>query len=136
MLATSMGLLIVASLVAPFDVVAQVNGAVQAGQVASAPMPQPSFGDMLVRFLPMFLMVYLIFHFMVLKPQNQKLKAQQELLASLKRGDGVVTTGGIIGKVAGIESDHVVMEIAPNVKVKVERAHVQRREKEEVKSAA
>ena len=86
--------------------------------------PPPSLLGMLWQMLPMMVGVFLIFHFLVVKPQQKKLKEQQSLLASLKRGEQVVTTGGIHGRVSTLEKDSVLLEIAPNVKVKVDLQHV------------
>lgn len=99
-------------------------GAVQPEQ---DPNQRPGFGDVLFKMLPMFCMVFFIFYFMVIKPQQQKLKSQQDLLQSLKKGDSVVTSGGIIAKVAGVESDHVLLDIAPNVRLKLEPSHIAKR---------
>jgi preprotein translocase subunit YajC len=97
---------------------------------------EPSFFGSLVSMLPMLAVCYLIFYFMVIKPQDAKLKKHKSLLESLKRGDSVVTSGGIIAKVAGIEKDCVVLEIAPNVKIKVEQSHVLKRAGGEQKAEA
>ncbi len=97
---------------------------------------QPSFFGSLVSMLPMLAVCYLIFYFMVIKPQDAKVKKHKSLLESLKRGDPVVTSGGIVGKVAGIEKDCVLLEIAPNVKIKVEQAHVLKRAGNEQKAEA
>ncbi len=77
--------------------------------------------------LPMFIMVFFIFYFMVMKPQQAKLKAQQNLLTGLKKGDTVVTTSGMIGKIAGVEKDHVSVEVAANVRVKMEPTAIARK---------
>jgi preprotein translocase subunit YajC len=66
--------------------------------------------------LPMLAICYLIFYFMVIRPQETKNKQHKALLESIKRGDTVVTTSGMVAKVAGVEKDHVLLEIAPNVK--------------------
>lgn len=92
----------------------------QAGELP----PPPSFGEVLNRMIPMFVVVFFIFYFLVMKPQQSKLKAHQALLSSMKRGDEVVTTSGLIGRVAGNEKDYILLEIAQNVRVKVEAAHV------------
>lgn len=86
--------------------------------------PPPTLLGMLWQMLPMMIGVFLIFHFLVVKPQQKKLKEQQTLLSSLKRGEQVVTAGGIHGRVASVEKDFVMLEIAPNVKVKFDLAHV------------
>ncbi|MBX7137345.1 MAG: preprotein translocase subunit YajC [Oligoflexia bacterium] len=89
--------------------------------------PPVGFSDMLARMLPMFAMVFFIFYFMVLRPQNKKMLDHKALIESLKKGDAVVTSGGMIGRVAAIENDAISVEIANNVKVKFEAAHIARR---------
>lgn len=75
----------------------------------------------------MFALVFMIYYFMIVKPQQLKAKSQADLTASLKKGDNVVTSGGIYGRVAAIESDVISIEIAPNVKIKVELIHIARK---------
>lgn len=111
-------------------------------RLAEAQSAQPSTGggDRLMAELSMFAMLFLIFYLLVMRPQQRKLKAQQDLLSNLKKGDNVITSAGIIGRVAGVESDHVVLEVAPNVRVKVETAHIAKRKEapkkdEEAKAA-
>lgn len=97
---------------------------------------QPSFIQSLVSMLPMLAVCYLIFWVMVIRPQDTKVKKHKQLLESLKRGDTVVTTGGIIGRVASVEKDAVMVEIAPNVKVKFAQSHILGLEKGESKAEA
>lgn len=97
---------------------------------------QPTFFSTLVSMLPMLAICYLIFYFMVVKPQEARAKKQKGMLESLKWGDSVVTSGGILGKVVGVEKDHVSVEIAPSVKIKVELAHITKRGDAGAKSAA
>jgi preprotein translocase subunit YajC len=89
--------------------------------------PQPGFMEALVSLMPMLVVCYLIFYFMVIKPQEKKGKAQKELLEGLKRGDTVVTSGGLVGKFAGLEKDLVSLEVSQNVKIRVEPAHLVKR---------
>jgi preprotein translocase subunit YajC len=94
----------------------------------------PQLGPMqrLIAMAPMFLMVFAIFYLLVLLPQRKQLKMQQQLVDGLKKGDPVLTGSGIIARVAGIEKDHILLEVAPGVKVKFERSQVkQRLEKKE-----
>lgn len=93
-----------------------------AGAVPAA--EQPSFLGALVEMLPMLAVCYLIFYFMVIRPQERKTKQHKALLESMKKGDSVVTSSGMVGRVAGVESDHVLLEIAPSVKVKFLRQHI------------
>ena len=79
----------------------------------------PSFTVRLVQMAPMFVMVFVIFYMLVLGPQNKKTKEQTALLSNLKNGQQVVTNSGIIARVAGIEKDYILLEIASNVKIKV-----------------
>jgi preprotein translocase subunit YajC len=106
------------------------------GPAPAAGSEQPTLFGSLVSMLPMLAVCYLIFYFMVIKPQESKVKKHKSLLESLKRGDSVVTSGGIMGKVAGIEKDCVLLEIAQNVKIKVELAHVLKRAGDDAKAEA
>ncbi len=78
----------------------------------------------LMQMAPMFVIVFMIFYFLVVKPQNQKLKTHQQLLSDLKSGDRVITTGGILGKVASIDEESISLEVAPNVKIKFDKEFI------------
>ena len=90
----------------------------------AAPPAAPPQGSLLMDTMMMVLMLFFIFYILVIKPQNEKVKAHQALMGALKKGDQVITTGGIIAKVAGIEKDHILLEVAANVRMKIERQHV------------
>ncbi|NQU16397.1 MAG: preprotein translocase subunit YajC [Desulfobacteraceae bacterium] len=74
-------------------------------------------------FLPLILM-FGIFYFLLIRPQQKKSKAHKQLLGALKKGDRVVNSGGLHGLVTGITDDMVTMEIAPKVRVKVSRGSI------------
>ncbi len=74
-------------------------------------------------FLPMIL-VFVIFYFLMIRPQAKQKKKHQELVKNLKKGDEVVTTAGIHGKVVGVTDSIVTLEIAENVRIKLDRAQV------------
>ena len=93
----------------------------------ATPPAGPSFGELLFRMLPMMAMVFFVFYFLVIRPQNAKLLAQEKLLNDLKKGDNILTSGGIMGRVAGVESDHILVEIAANTRVKFERSKIVKR---------
>jgi preprotein translocase subunit YajC len=95
---------------------------------ASSDLPEPSGMQMLLSMVPMFVMVFLIFYLMVIKPQQLKLNAQKRLIDSLKKGDSVITSGGIHGKVFAVEGDHIVLEVYSNVRLKVEPEHIVKRQ--------
>ncbi|GAB4237307.1 MAG: preprotein translocase subunit YajC [Methyloligellaceae bacterium] len=77
-------------------------------------------GDFFVQMLP-FIAIILIMYFLILRPQQKKLKEHRDMVAGVRRGDTVVTSGGIIGKVVKVEENELQVEIAPGVKVKVLR---------------
>jgi len=65
------------------------------------------------------LLMFAIFYFLLIRPQQKKQKKQREVLAALKRGDMVVTSGGLHGKITGLTEKVVTLEIAEKVRVKV-----------------
>ncbi len=66
----------------------------------------------------------LVFYFIVIAPANKQRKKTQEMLSSVKKGDRVLTSGGIYGTVQGVEAEVVYLKIAENVKVKVTRSAI------------
>jgi preprotein translocase subunit YajC len=66
----------------------------------------------------------LVFYFIVIAPANKQRRKTAEMLGSLKKGDRVVTTGGIYGTVQGVEADVIYLKVAENVKLKVARSAV------------
>ena len=74
-------------------------------------------------FLPLILM-FAIFYFLLIRPQQKKAKQHKQLLAALKKGDRVVSSGGLHGVVTGLTDEVVTMEIAPKVRVKVSRGSI------------
>jgi preprotein translocase subunit YajC len=79
----------------------------------------------LFQFAPM-IFIFAIFYFLVLAPMRKRQKATQDMLSKLKKGDEVVTGGGIFGRVAALDEQRgfVVLQIADNVKVKVLRSAI------------
>jgi preprotein translocase subunit YajC len=68
--------------------------------------------------------MFAIFYFLLIRPQQKKAKQHRELLASLKKGDRVISSGGLHGIVTGLSDDVVTMEIAPKVRVRVSRGSI------------
>jgi preprotein translocase subunit YajC len=85
---------------------------------AAASSPNP-----LTSFLPMIL-IFIVFYFLLIRPQQKKAKALQEFLKNLKKGDEVITGGGLHGKITGLTDSVVTLEIADNVRVKVARQYI------------
>lgn len=81
-------------------------------------------GGMLSGPLPMLILMFVIFYFLLIRPQQKKAKAQKEMLANLRKGDNILSAGGIYGKITGLDDQTVVVEIAPQVRVKMSRGSV------------
>jgi preprotein translocase subunit YajC len=80
--------------------------------------------DFLVQLMPILLM-FVIFYLLLLRPQQQRVKAHREMVANIRRGDTVGTSGGIIGKVTKVKDDgELEVEIAENTRVRVIRGTV------------
>ena len=76
-------------------------------------------------FVPLIL-IFAIMYFLLIRPQQKKVKQHQAMVAALRRGDRVVTQGGLVGKVTRVKDDdaEIEVELAPNVKVQVIRSTV------------
>jgi preprotein translocase subunit YajC len=81
----------------------------------------PSGGIM--SFIPLIL-IFVIFYFLLIRPQQKKAKEHQAYLSNLKKGDGIVTSGGLHGLITGLTDTVVTLEIAENIRVKVSRQHI------------
>ncbi len=81
-------------------------------------------GGGLEMFMP-FVLIIVIFYFLLWRPQQKKMKHHREMLGNLKRGDRIVTGGGIYGRIARVEGDDdLIVEIAPEVRIRVVRGTV------------
>lgn len=81
-------------------------------------------GDIIMNILP-FVLMFVIFYFLLIRPQRQQAKLRLEMLANIRRNDTVVTGGGVVGKVIKVIDDHEVeVEIAKDVKVRVMRSMI------------
>jgi preprotein translocase subunit YajC len=77
----------------------------------------------LLSFLPLVL-VFVIFYFLLIRPQQKKAKDHQQMLGKLKKNDEVMTSGGIYGKVTALTDSVVTVEVAPNVRIRVHRPQI------------
>lgn len=84
---------------------------------------QPTQPSAIEMFLP-FIAIFVIFYFLIIRPQSKKLKQQESFLSQLKRGDEVVTASGILGTIDGLTEHIATLEIANNVKIKVLRKQI------------
>ncbi len=70
------------------------------------------------------LIMFGIFYFLLIRPQQKKQREHQDWLKSLKKGEEVVTTGGLVGKISGLTDQYVTLELQEKVRVKVLRTHI------------
>ncbi|MGE4371835.1 MAG: preprotein translocase subunit YajC [Xanthobacter sp.] len=80
--------------------------------------------DMLIQLAP-FLLIFVVMYFLILRPQQKRAKVHQEMVNSLRRGDVVVTAGGLVGKVTKVVDEaEVELQVAENVRVRQARAQI------------
>jgi preprotein translocase subunit YajC len=94
----------------------------------SSAYAQPAAGGdpttgLIMQIAPLIL-IFVVFYFLLIRPQQQARKKHMELIANLKKNDIVVTSGGLIGKVKSVADDEVRVELAPNVDVRVVRGTI------------
>ncbi len=97
-----------------------------AGQAAHQPNPIASF-------VPIIL-IFVVFYFLLIRPQQKRAKQHKEMIQNLKKGDEIITSGGLYGKIVGITDEFLTIEVAENVKVKVARSYVSMKLGEQNKS--
>ena len=80
--------------------------------------------DMLVQLAP-FAIILVIMYFLILRPQQKRAKAHQEMISTVRRGDTIVTSGGLVGKVTKVTDDpEIEVEFAPETRIKVVRSMI------------
>jgi len=84
-------------------------------QAAPAGEAQPQAG--FLQTVPMLIAIFAIFYFFLIRPQNKAREAHQKLVGGLKKGDEVLTEGGLYGTIHEVHEDRVFLELAPNVRV-------------------
>lgn len=89
-----------------------------AGGAAADPM-----AGMFMQIAPL-LLIFVVFYFLLIRPQQAARKRHIEMIAALKKGDVIVTSGGLIGKVRSVADDEVRVELGPNVEVRVVRGTI------------
>ena len=78
----------------------------------------------IMNYLPLILM-FVLLYFLLLRPQMRRAKEQKQMIASLTKGDEVITAGGVLGRLTKVSDGYVSVEIAPNVEITVQRSSVQ-----------
>lgn len=85
--------------------------------------PEGQGGGMALNIL-MIALIFFIFYFMILRPQQKRQKERQKMLDAVKKGDKVVTAGGVHGTVVGLDEKTVLVQVAENVKLKFEKTAI------------
>lgn len=94
------------------------------GGMGCSPQQGEGKGSFLSGPLPMLILLFAVFYFLLIRPQQQRQKKQKEMISSLEKGDKVVTAGGIHGLITGVKDNTLVVKIADNVKVEINRSSV------------
>lgn len=85
----------------------------------------PAGGESFLISLAPFLLIFVIMYFLVIRPQQRRLKTHREMLKNLRRGDTIVTSGGLVGKITRVtEDDDIQIEVADNVRVRIARGMI------------
>jgi preprotein translocase subunit YajC len=79
--------------------------------------------DALMQMLPLAL-ILAVFYFLLIRPQQQKAKEHEDFIKGLKRGEMIVTSSGMFGRIVELRDNDVTLEIAPNVRVRYERSKI------------
>lgn len=90
---------------------------------AYAQLGTPGQMDMLTSFLPM-AAIFVVFYFLLIRPQQKRAREQKELLNALEKGNEVVTAGGVVGRISKINEQYVTLEVATGVDMTVQRSAV------------
>ena len=83
----------------------------------------PASGFNIMQFLPM-IVIFVLFWFLLIRPQQKKAKAHSQMLSELQKGDEVLTSGGILGKISKINEQFISLEIANNVNIAVQKSTI------------
>lgn len=92
--------------------------------ISNAYAASATSGSDLMSFLPL-IVIFVLFFFMIIRPQMKAAKEQRNMIAALQKGDEVITSGGIVGKVSKVTDAFVTIEIAANTEITVQKQAVQ-----------
>ena len=76
-----------------------------------------------IQLFPFFLLIF-VFYFLLIRPQQKKAKEHKALLESMKKGDNVITAGGVHGKITSVDNEIVTLEVANNVNIKITKSYI------------
>ncbi|MFA5959284.1 MAG: preprotein translocase subunit YajC [Tatlockia sp.] len=91
--------------------------------LAASPSAQAAQPDGTVSLI-MIVVIFAVFYFLLIRPQNKRAKEHRQMVGLLKKGDEVITAGGILGKVVGVDEQYIKVSIADGVEITLQRASV------------
>ncbi len=83
----------------------------------------PADGGGFMSLIPL-IILFVVFYFLLIRPQTKRMKEHKQMVDSLAKGDEIVTNGGLLGKIINIGDNFIVIELAPNLEVKIQRQAV------------
>lgn len=86
--------------------------------------PQGGGSANLISTLIMFGAIFLIFYFMIIRPQQKRAKQREKMLSNMQKGDKVITSGGLHGTIAGLDEKTVLLQVGDNIKMKFEKSAI------------
>ena len=92
--------------------------------MAAPPSEGAEGGGSLLALLPPMIMMFLIFYFILIRPQQKQQQEHRNMIDNLKEGDNVITMSGIHGQIKKIKDDIVTLQIADNIRIKIERSYI------------
>lgn len=95
-----------------------MSDAIAAAGAGSAAQPDGTFS------LVMIAAIFVLFYFMLIRPQNKRAKEHRTLIGSLKKGDEIITSGGMLGKVASIDEQYLKVSIAEGIEISLQKSAV------------
>jgi preprotein translocase subunit YajC len=97
---------------------------VASGPVAQEAAPGPCGNQSSMTTIIMMVVMFAVFYFLLIRPQQKKAKLHQNMLGGLKKGDEVVTAGGLVGKITGVSDKVLTLEVSEKVRVRVVKSQV------------
>lgn len=95
-----------------------------AGGAGAGGAPAGCMGGQGVSSLVMMLLMFVVFYLVLIRPQQKKAKEHQNMLSNLKKGDNVITRGGVVGKISGVRDNVLVIEVQEKVRIQVAKSYI------------
>ena len=93
-------------------------------QVATNVAPSQSTAQSLMSILPMIILLVLFMYFMIIRPQSKRSKEHKSLVSNLQKGDEVITVAGVLGKIEKITDDFIVLNVAENTNITIQKGAI------------